>query len=90
MLPIIAIIHMWHIWLSPINQYKWKFPFFFFDEKCGKKIREILSGIKLSYVICSLFHRKERDELMYFFFVLPFTDGARTRNYLTLVDRELV
>ena len=40
---------------------------FFFDEKCGKKIREIPFGIKRSYVICSLFHRKERDELMYFF-----------------------
>jgi hypothetical protein len=58
-------------------------PILFFDEKCGKKIRESAFGIKLSYVICSLFHRKGRDELMYFFigFGSIGTDGARTRSF---------
>ena len=66
---------------------KWKFSYFFY-EKCGekKKKRDPVWN-KISYVICSLFQRKGRDEWMYFFFIgfgSLGIDGAEAAFYVAL------
>ena len=86
MLPIIAVIHIWHIWLSPINQYslkKWKFPYFFWWKMWKKNKRDpVWNKIKLCYLFSLSQERKRWIDVFFFIgFGSIGTDGARTRSF---------